>query len=191
MREGETMLPDTEQMIDVWKKQLDASLRAVDALVEGSARMRATQLAAAKETHERAIEMERSVAGATTAFDLWTLQWNWALGNCEKSVGYWRSLFEAATETNGRICGCALEQMQASGVEPGGVFERLMAGPSVQGDSPLDPAKAALAAVDTAYSAMLKTSQQMFEFTANAFTAAARAGATAQAAIKADAKKAA
>ena len=73
------MAGETDQFFEAWKKQVDTSLRVMDAVVESAAKMRATQLSAANETHERMQALEKALADAKSAQEMWGAQWNWAL----------------------------------------------------------------------------------------------------------------
>ena len=151
------MAGETDQFFEAWKKQVDTSLRAMDALVESAAKMRATQLSAANETHERMQALEKALAEAKSAQEMWGAQWNWALATCERSAAYWRALFEAMTEANSIMGRCLQDGMQG-------------AVPAPSGDG---IPSTGLAAMDNAYREMLKNSQKLLQFTTGAFGPAA------------------
>lgn len=145
-----------------WKKQVDASVRMMDAVVEATAKMRAAQLAAANEMRERAQALEKALADATSAQELWGAQWNWALASCGRSAAYWQSLFEAMNEANDTMARCLGENVKGCVAEPG------------EGEPPAT----SFAAIDEAYREMFKTSQKLLQYTAKAFqTSAAPASA--------------
>jgi hypothetical protein len=153
------MTTNPEQfLLDAWKQQATVLLRSVEAMAQGAEKIRETQLAAASDAHACALRVEKSVANAQTALELWNVQFNWALENSQKSLAYWRNLFEAANETNVKLGSCLREQAQGSGAGGG-------------------TASQALIALDAAYGEMLKNSQRMFAMTTDALTVASRLGA--------------
>jgi len=137
---------------------VDTCLKLMDAVVEASAQVRAAQLAAAQETHRRVVELEKAVAEASSAQEAWSAQWSWTLATCERSAAYWRSLFTAMTEANGRLAQCMQDGM--GGARADGAGAALPA--------------TGLAAVDQAYRDMLQTSQQFLHSAAGLFDPAAR-----------------
>ncbi|HTP60882.1 MAG TPA: phasin family protein [Burkholderiales bacterium] len=142
-----------EQFFENWKRQVDTCLKLMDAVVEASAKMRAAQLAAAQETHRRVAELEKAVAEAGSAQEVCSAQWDWTLATCERSAAYWRSLFEAMAEANGRMARCAQDGVQVASAGQAGEV----------------PATG-FEAVDNIYREMLKTSQRLLEYTTGAGT---------------------
>ena len=108
----------TDQAFEAWKQQVNSGLRILDTLVEGTAKMHTTQLSAANETHERMREAGKLLAGAKNPQELWNAQWEWAMGNCERSGAYWRSLFETMTEANARLLASVQENAATVAGEP-------------------------------------------------------------------------
>ena len=163
------MADGTDQLLEQWRKHAEAGVRMMDAMVEATAKLRAAQLAAAQETHERAQALQKSLAAAKSAQEMWGEQWNWTLASCERSAAYWRNLFEAMNEANGKLVGCMREGANVAGpLQFGGEL------PST-----------GLQAVDDAYREMFKTSQQFLQSATSAF------GALAPASARKEAKKAA
>lgn len=162
------MMTGTEQFFDVWKKQAETSVHIVDAVAEAIAKMHSAQLAAANETHERCSALEKSLADAKTAQELWGSQWNWALASCERSAVYWHNLFEAMNEANRGVARCVQEGVKAAA--PG----------KSNGEVP----STGIEAVDNIYREMLKSSQQLLEFTTSVFNAPAAPVAEGKSALK-------
>ena len=158
------MTAGTEQFFEIWKQQVNAGLQILDALVEADAKMRAAQLAAANETHQRTVEAEKLLAGAKDAQELWNAQCTWASQNAERAAVYWREQFEAMGEANARILKLMQERMQSA----------------VPAEAGAGSPAAALSAVDSAYREMLKGTQQLLAFMPGAFGAAAASTGTAQ-----------
>lgn len=151
------MTDGTEQFFDAWRKQVAVSVRMMDAVVEATAKMRGTQLSAANETHECTRALEKALADASNAQELWGAQWNWALATCERSTAYWRGLFEAMTEANGKMARCVQDGMQGA----------------AKGQAVGAPATG-IEAIDGAYREMFKTSQRLLEYATGTLGAATR-----------------
>jgi len=150
------MTNGTERFFEAWKKQAEVSVRMMDAVVEATAKMRGTQLSAANETHERTQALEKALADAGNAQEMWGAQWNWALATCERSAAYWRSLFEAMAEANGRMARCVQDGMQCASKAQAG-----------------EANATGFAAVDGVYREMLKSSQRLLESATGVFQATA------------------
>ena len=146
-----TNAPD--QILEQWRKHAEAGVRMMDAVVEATTHLRETQLAAAQETHERMLELQKSLAAAKSAQEMWGEQWNWALASCGRSADYWRSLFEAMNEANGKIARCMQEGAGAAGPLP------------FSGELP----STGFEVVDKAYREMVKSSQQFLQSATSAF----------------------
>jgi hypothetical protein len=108
------MATGNDELFEAWKQQMDIGMRVLDAMVQGAAKMRAAQLAAANETHQRTVEVEKLILGAQSPHELWTAQWNWAISNCSQAVDYWRAQLEAMTEANARIVSCVQDQARGA-----------------------------------------------------------------------------
>jgi phasin family protein len=93
------MKPD-DLLVQACKQQLDAALRAVEALLEGATKMHEAQLEAAAEAHAAVVATRKAIAGATDAQQLMTLQAQWASANLGKCMAYWRAMQETAMETD-------------------------------------------------------------------------------------------
>jgi len=150
------MVTGTEQFFEAWKKQVETSIHAMDAVVEAAAKLRSAQLSSANETHERIQVLEQALADAKTAQELWSAQWNWALASCERSAAYWRSLFEVMTQANGTVQHCLQEGMKGA----------------LPAQSEIGVPSAGFAAMDNTYRELLKNSQQMLQYAASTFNVA-------------------
>jgi len=93
-------------MLDTWKRQLDASMRITEAIIEGSTRMHEVQIEAATEAHADAVATQQALAAAKNPADLLRIQTDWLAANQRKSMEYWRHLYETAAETNARVMRC-------------------------------------------------------------------------------------
>lgn len=90
-------------LLPAWKKQLEASLCAMETIVEGSIRIRQLQLEAATDAHADIQATRQAVAAATDATQLIKLQSEWLQSNARKSLAYWRSAYEALVETDAAL----------------------------------------------------------------------------------------
>ena len=142
-----------DQILEQWRKHAEAGVRMMDAVVEATTHLREAQLAAAQETHERMLELQKSLAAAKSAQEMWGEQWSWALASCERSADYWRNLYEAMNEANGKIARCMQEGASAAGPLP------------FSGELP----STGFEVVDKAYRDMIKSSQQFLQSATSTF----------------------
>ena len=103
--------PTDKAMLDTWKRQLDAAMRLTEVVIEGSERMREVQLEAAAEAHADAVATQNALATAQTPQELMRIQTEWLAANQKKSMEYWKSLYEAAAETNAQLMKCLGESV--------------------------------------------------------------------------------
>jgi phasin family protein len=115
-----TMAKTTDNaMMETWKRQLDASMRITEAIIEGSTRMHEVQIEAATEAHADAVATQKALAGAKDPGDLLRIQAEWLAANQKKSMEYWKSLYEAQAQTYAQVMGCLREAApQAAGLLP-------------------------------------------------------------------------
>jgi phasin family protein len=92
--------------MDTWKKQIDATMRITEAIIEGSTRMHEVQIEAATEAHADAVATQKSLAAASSPAELLRIQTEWLAANQRKSMEYWRGLYEAAAATNAQVMNC-------------------------------------------------------------------------------------
>jgi len=153
------MAEGTDQILEQWRKHAEAGIRMMDAVVEATTQMRETQLATAQETHQRMQALQKSLAAAKSAQEMWGEQWKWALASCERSAAYWRNLFESMNAANARIARCVQEGASAAGPLP------------FSGELP----STGFEVVDNAYRDMIKSSQQFLQSATTAFAPPAAA----------------
>jgi len=96
-------------MLDTWKRQLDATMRVTEAIIEGSTRMHEVQIEAATDAHADAVATQKSLAAASSPAELLRIQTEWMAANQKKSMQYWKSLYEAAAATNAQVMNCLRE----------------------------------------------------------------------------------
>jgi hypothetical protein len=105
-----TMAATTDNaMMNVWKRQLDATMRITEAIIEGSTRMHEVQIEAATEAHADAVATQKALAAAAGPADLLRIQTEWLAANQKKSMEYWQGLYAAAAATNAQVMGCMRE----------------------------------------------------------------------------------
>jgi hypothetical protein len=137
-------------LLQAWKRQFDAGLRLLEAMVEGSTRMREIQLAAAAQAHADAEATRKAIAAATDLSQLAKLQTDWARVTAAKSLVYWRSVSQAVMETDAALVKCACAQAQ-------------LPLPEVFKGAELEASKQALlGVVDTAYKQWLDAAQRFY-----------------------------
>jgi hypothetical protein len=154
------MADAADQILEQWRKHAEAGVRMMDAVMEATTRMREAQLAASRETHERVKDLQKSLAAAKSAQEMWGEQWNWALASCERSAAYWRNLYEAMSEANGKIARCMQEGASAAGPLP------------FSGELP----STGYEVVDKAYRDMISSSQRFLQSATSAFAPSAAPG---------------
>lgn len=103
------------EMMDTWKRQLDASMRITEAIIEGSTRMHEVQIEAATEAHADAVATQQALAKAKDPSDLLRIQAEWLAANQKKSMEYWKSLYEAQAATYAQVMGCLREAAPKAG----------------------------------------------------------------------------
>ena len=92
--------------IGAWKQRLDAALRAIEAITEGSMKIRETQLAAAAEAHASAEATRKQLDAAADPQQLWSMQSEWLIASLRSSLAYWQQIHWAAWETQGNVARC-------------------------------------------------------------------------------------
>jgi phasin family protein len=111
-----TMAKTTDNaMMDTWKRQLDASMRITEAIIEGSTRMHEVQIEAATEAHADAVATQKALAGAKDPSDLLRIQAEWLAANQRKSMEYWKGLYEAQAATYAQVMSCLREAAPKAG----------------------------------------------------------------------------
>lgn len=110
-----------DALLQTWKTQLESGLRVMEAIIEGSIRIRELQLEAATQAHADVVATRQAVAAATDAAQLIKLQTDWLQANAQKSFEYWRSAHQALLETDAAVA------KQACGAAPLAVPEKVAA----------------------------------------------------------------
>lgn len=90
-----TATPD-DLAIKACKQQLETAVSVIEAITEGSKKMREAQLKAATEAHASVEALHERIAGARDAQELWRIQGEWSSANLGKALAYWRELYEIA-----------------------------------------------------------------------------------------------
>lgn len=139
-----------DMFMQAWKAQLDAGLRVLEAITEGAIRMHEAQLEAATEAHADLDATRKAMLAATDASQFMKFYTQWAAANAEKSLAYWRSLFETVMQTDAAVAKCV-----GSGTP--------VALPEVFKTADLDASKQAmLGLIDGAYRQWLDAAQRMY-----------------------------
>ena len=138
-----------EAAIKALKGQLDAGLRVIEAITEGSMKMRDAQLTAATEAHADAAATLKLLEKATDPQELTRIQSEWLAACLQKSLGYWTSLFTAMVETQTNIAKCMAQPAQAAVAE-------------MQAPTPADTVPVSMQrAMDALYKPWLETTQEL------------------------------
>jgi len=96
--------------IKACKQQLETAMSVIEAITEGSKKMREAQLKAATEAHASAEALHKRIAGAGDAQELWRIQSEWTSANLGKALAYWRELYEIALATQASTAKCLSQQ---------------------------------------------------------------------------------
>ena len=147
-------------LVQVWKQQLDAGLRVMEALVEGATKLREMQLEAAARAHADLEATRKSMAAATDIGRLLELQTEWARANAQRCAEYWRGLYDVAARTQADIAGSVVPRLPAAAAAPA---------------APADASKeAVLNLIDQAYKQWLDATQQFYRVPTMPMPAAAK-----------------
>ncbi|MGE5128970.1 MAG: phasin family protein [Sphingomonadaceae bacterium] len=108
--------PD-EVAVRALKGQFDTALRVIEAITEGSMKMRDAQLTAATEAHADAAATLKLLEKAGDPQELTRIHSEWLAASLQKSLGYWTSLFTTMVETQTNIAQCMAQPVQAAAAE--------------------------------------------------------------------------
>jgi hypothetical protein len=101
-------------IFEFWKQQADSGMRMMEAMAQAGAKLRAMQQAAAEDAQRRTLEAGKAVGEAKGPQEVWQAQYELTMGNCESAAAYWRNVFQALNELNGRMLECAKSSTPAS-----------------------------------------------------------------------------
>jgi phasin family protein len=107
-----------EFLLQSWKAQLDTGLHMMATIMEGATKIREAQLEAASFAHADAEATRKAIAAASDASKLLKLQTEWTRANVEKSLSYWRSMYQAVMETNAELVKCMHTGARLTGPNP-------------------------------------------------------------------------
>jgi len=85
------------------KRQLEFGLAVLEVITEGSRKLQESRLKAAPEAHAAVEAVHKRLATAGDGQELWRLQSEWMSASVEKSLAYWRELYQTAIETESSI----------------------------------------------------------------------------------------
>lgn len=97
-------------VMQAWKKQCDAGLSAIEALVEGATKIHEIQLQAAATAHADLEATRKAAAAATDPSQILKLQADWLRSSTQKSMAYWSALAQTVGETDAALVKCACSQ---------------------------------------------------------------------------------
>ena len=100
-------------LVQAWKQQLDAGMRAIETIVEGATRLHEVQIEAAADAHADAVATQKAMAAATDMSQLLKLQAEWTRANAEKCGAYWRDLYGVLARTQAALASGALPALPA------------------------------------------------------------------------------
>ena len=94
-------------LLQACKRQAESGLRMLEAVIEGSTRMRELQLEAAAQAHADVEATRKALTAATDLSQLVKLQTQWLQANAERCFAYWRSVGQTVMETDAALVKCA------------------------------------------------------------------------------------
>jgi phasin family protein len=130
------------------KQQLECAATVIEAMTEGSMRLRETQLKAAREANAGMKAQRERIAGAGDAQELWRIQSEWAQASFGAALTYWRSLAEIALATQSLVAKCVSRQPLPSSAQ---------AAPGAE-----DPQRQIVEVMDSAYRRWLESTRQFY-----------------------------
>jgi len=133
--------------VKAWKQQIDGAARAVEAIAEGSMRIREAQLKAATAAHARMDTARKQLEKAADVLDLWRIQSDWVSGGWQESFEYWHDINQVAADTQSNVTKYLYEPVSA-------LAPRTPALPEVS--------KTALGMMDEAYRRWRETTLQFY-----------------------------
>ena len=87
-----------DPVVRMWKQQMDVALRLAEVMTEEAKKIRELQLAAAVEAHKSAEAARQLFQTATDAQEMWRMQNEWLSASLQRSLAYWRGMYEAAAQ---------------------------------------------------------------------------------------------
>ena len=139
-----------EVAVNALKGQLDTALRVIEAITEGSMKMRDAQLTAATEAHADAAATLKLLEKAADPQELTRIHSEWLAASLQKSLGYWTALFTAMVETQTNIARCMAQPAQSAVAE-------MQTPASAEAAAPVVMQKA----MDALYKPWLETTQEL------------------------------
>ena len=110
---------ETKKTLDITmapalKQQIECGFAVLDAITEGSRKLQEAQLKAATEAHAAVEAIHKRLAESGDGQELWRLQSEWMSVSLEKSLAYWRQLYETAIETESSVARLLARQLSVS-----------------------------------------------------------------------------
>lgn len=90
-------------LVSSWRRQLEASLGILEAMLDATGKLYETQLAAVVEAHAAVVATRKAVLEAHSLAELASLQSQIASHNLAGSASYWRAIGGLARDTQARI----------------------------------------------------------------------------------------
>jgi hypothetical protein len=94
-------------IFEFWKQQAESGMKMMEAMAQAGAKLRGMQQEAASEAQRRTVEAGKALAEARSPQEVWRAQYELTMSNCESAAAYWRNVFAAMNELNGRMLECA------------------------------------------------------------------------------------
>lgn len=144
---------------------VETAVRVARISMDSTERVLALQLEFAKQSLEQATKTARAVAGAKDVQDLLAVRTRNAESAVEKWMGYSRSLYEVAAETQGEFSRLAEERMASFQQAISETVEQAAKSTPAGGDVAVAAMKSSLAATTAAFDSFNKAAKQLASYT--------------------------
>ena len=192
------MSATTEQFNAANKASIETALALANTSLASAERIAALNLHTARAVIEDSITNLKTLLGANSAQEAFTLQTSLAQPNAEKAIAYARSLYEIAAQTQEEVTKVVEGRFSEVNKGVAGLLDQAAKNAPVGSDVAVAAVKSAFAAANSAYDGLNKAAKQVAEITEANVAAAtnatvqavgATASATANAAASAAPKK--
>ena len=154
-----------EQLVAANKSNLDAVIRITAATLQAAERLFDLQLSAAKTSLAENTTNAKALIAAKDAQEVMALQSTIAEPAFEKALGFSRSLYEVASETQAEITKLFEEHAAEFNKAVASSLDKVVKTAPVGSDFAVAAVKSAMAAANTVYGNMSKTAKQVAELT--------------------------
>ncbi|MEY3202465.1 MAG: hypothetical protein RIR70_2015 [Pseudomonadota bacterium] len=184
------MFATPEQLTSANKAGIEAALTLAHTAFASAERLAALNLNTARTAIEESVANTKALLSAKDIQEVVSLQASLAQPILEKAVGYSRSVYEIASQTQEEITKLVEAQVTEANKNVANVLDKAAKSAPAGSDVAVAAVKSALAAANTAYDSMTKAAKQVAEIAEANVTAATNATVKAVSTASAAAPKA-